>query len=254
MIEPAPGALRRRRHGHAGSARGVKIHHAVREQASGVASDNEENQQMTSGIRQLVTCDMTVSVDGYASGPGHLDEGFMRIMDWAHAAHAFREAVGMSGGEHNADSDLIANLFTNTGAYVMGRTMFDCGEEPWGDTPPFEAPVFVVTHRDRKPLVRNGGTTFHFVTEGVTRAFELAKEAADRKDVAVSGGPQVVQQVVDAGLLDELRLHIAPVLLGGGMRLFDALSRQVDLIPTDVAQSERATHITYTMSAPDSPA
>ena len=148
-----------------------------------------------------VTCDMTLSLDGFISGPEHVDQGFMAIMDWAHHAMAFRERVGWKGGD-DLDADVITNVYEHTGAYVMGRTMFDQGEQPWGDTPPFRAPVFVVTHRRREPLVKQGGTTFHFVTEGLAHALELARPAAGSKNVALSGGAVLVRQALEADVID----------------------------------------------------
>jgi dihydrofolate reductase len=130
--------------------------------------------------------------------------------------------------------------------------MFDGGEIPWGEDPPFRAPVFVVTHRDREVLERQGGTSFTFVTDGVERAVELAKDAAGGKNVAVAGGGTLLRQVLAAGLLDELDLHIAPVLLGDGMRLFDAslgldTHEGIELIPARVIEMPEVTHIRYTV-------
>jgi len=195
-----------------------------------------------------VTCDMTVSLDGFTSGPEHLDQGFMSIMDWAHQAMAFRERFGFEGGD-NVDDHAVTAVFENSGAYVMGRTMFDVGEEPWGESPPFRAPVFVITHRPRDPLVKAGGTTFTFVTDGISRAVELARQAAGGRNVQISGGADIVRQVIDAGIVDELRLHVAPVLLGGGMPLFGTspkAPRKLDLVRA--AHSERAVHLTYRLS------
>jgi dihydrofolate reductase len=133
---------------------------------------------------------------------------------------------------------------------VMGRRMFDGGEIPWGEEPPFRAPVFVVTHRDRAVLERQGGTSFTFVTSGVERAVSLAREAAGGKDVALAGGGMLLRQVLAVGLLDELELHIAPVLLGDGMRLFDASlgldSREgIELTPVRVIETPEVTHVRY---------
>ena len=128
--------------------------------------------------------------------------------------------------------------------------MFDGGEIPWGEVPPFRAPVFVVTHRDREILERQGGTTFTFVTDGIERAVGLAKDAAAGKDVAVAGGGTLLRQVLAAGLLDELELHIVPVLLGDGMRLFDAglgldVREGIELTPARVVETPEVTHIRY---------
>ncbi|WP_332771218.1 dihydrofolate reductase family protein [Phenylobacterium sp.] len=195
---------------------------------------------------QLVTCDMTISLDGYTGGLHHPSEGFMRIMEWAHHAYAWRSRQNMKGGDRNRDSDMIEEVFQSAGAYVMGRRMFDAGEEPWGSEPPFHAPVFVLTHRPRDPVVRGGGTIFHFVTEGLVHALDLARAAAKARNVAISGGADTVRQAIDAGLLDILRIHVAPVLLGGGTRLFDGLERRItELEPVDAWSSERVSHLIY---------
>lgn len=198
-----------------------------------------------SATRPIVTCDMTVSLDGFYSGPEHMDEGFRRIVDWIHQAMAWRERYGKQGGD-DLDADAVVRTFPPVvGAFVMGRGMFDVGEEPWGDEPPFGAPVFVVTSRERDPLVKTG-TTFHFVTDGPARAIELAREAAGERNVHISGGGTFVRTALGADLIDELRVDIAPVLLGDGMPLFAGVTpgrRQLEI--ADVAHSERVVHLTY---------
>ena len=139
--------------------------------------------------------------------------------------------TAVSGGETNVDSEVIEESVGNTGATVMGRRMFSGGEGPWeddpnadawwGDDPPFHHPVFVLTHHAREPVAKQGGTTFTFVTDGIESALEQARAAAGDKDVAVAGGANVAQQYLKAGLLDELQIHVAPVLLGDGVRLFE---------------------------------
>jgi dihydrofolate reductase len=127
----------------------------------------------------------------------------------------------------------------------MGRRMFDNGEEPWGADPPFRKPVFVVTHREREPLVK-GETTFTFVTDGIERALELAREAASGKEVQLAGGGQIISQYLAAGVVDEIQVHIAPVFLGGGARLFDGPGLEgVKVEPVEVLHAPRATHIRY---------
>ena len=211
-----------------------------------------------------VTAQMSVSLDGYYAGPrsstdphdmaawltGPEAPGFFRVTRWVIDAMAWRERQGFAGGEQSVNSQIVEDTFAAAGAYVMGRRMFDGGEIPWGDEPPFRAPVFVVTHRDREVLERQGGTSFTFVTSGIDRAVSLAREAADGKDVAVSGGGTLLRQVLAAGLLDELELHITPVLLGDGMRLFDASlgldSREgIELTPVRVIETPEVTHIRY---------
>lgn len=195
---------------------------------------------------QIVTCNMSVSIDGFVSGPGHLDEGFNRVQDWVHRLFASRERYGLEGGAQDVDSALFETIYANVGAYVMGRGMFDTGEEPWGPEPPFHAPVFVVTHRSRDVLKREGGTSFTFVTDGgVREAVAQARAAAGEGDVHISGGAKIVSQAVAAGLIDELHLHVSPVLLGTGMRLFEGLTEPVDLEIAGVVESPRVTHIRY---------
>ena len=149
-----------------------------------------------------VTAQMSVSLDGYYAGPrsttdphdmaawleGPEGPGFFRVTRWVIDAMGWRERLGFAGGERSVNSRIVEETFAAAGAYVMGRRMFDGGEIPWGDDPPFRAPVFVVTHRDREVLERQGGTSFTFVTDGIERAVGMAREAAGGKDVAVAGG------------------------------------------------------------------
>jgi dihydrofolate reductase len=177
-----------------------------------------------------------MSVDGFIAGPNRtmeepLGAGGERLHDWAIAAQAWRESHGMEGGEANVDSEIVAEGLATRGATVMGRRMFSGGEGPWeddpnadawwGDEPPFHHPVFVLTHHEREPVEKQGGTTFTFVTDGIESALEQARAAAGDEDVTVAGGADVVQQYLAAGLFDEIQLHVAPVLLGDGVRLFD---------------------------------
>jgi len=213
-----------------------------------------------------VTAQMSVSLDGYYAGPRTSTDphdmaawlessegpGFFRVTRWVIGAMAWRERLGFTGGEQSVNSQIVEETFAAADAYVMGRRMFDGGEIPWGEEPPFRAPVFVVTHRDREVVQRQGGTSFSFVTGGIERAVELAKAAADGKNVAVAGGGTLLRQVLAAGLLDELELHIAPVLLGDGMRLFDAglgldIREGIELTPTRVIETPEVTHIRYTV-------
>ncbi|RSM43762.1 dihydrofolate reductase [Amycolatopsis balhimycina DSM 5908] len=214
-----------------------------------------------------VTAQMSVSLDGFYTGPrdtrdnqdmsgwmrGPEAPGFFRVTRWAVDAMAWRERQGFAGGEQSIDSKIVEETFAAAGAYVMGRRMFDAGEVPWGEEPPFRAPVFVVTHRAREVLERQGGTSFTFVTEGLERAVELARDAAGGKDVAVAGGGELVRQVLAAGLLDQLELHIAPVLLGDGQRLFGpglglGADDGIELVPARVVDAPGVTHIRYTVT------
>ena len=190
---------------------------------------------------------------GWLRGPEA--PGFFRVTRWATDALAWRERQGFEGGERSINSDIIEEYFASAGAYVMGRRMFAGGEIPWGDTPPFGAPVFVVTHRPREVLERQGGTSFTFITDGVERAIEMARNAAGDKDVSVAGGGTLLREVVQRGLLDQLELHIAPVLLGDGQRLFDASlgladNEGIELSPTRVIEAPEVTHIRYAVNGP----
>ncbi|MET8430984.1 dihydrofolate reductase family protein [Nocardia sp. NPDC004860] len=198
-----------------------------------------------------VRTDMTVSLDGYICGlaaqqPPYLDKGFFRITEWAVAHQAWRERGGFDGGLQGADNALLKEMFEQAGAYVMGRRMFDSGEEPWGESPPFHAPVFVVTHREREPLIRKGGTTFHFVTDGPAEAIKRAKAACGDRNVHISGGATIVQQAIAEGLLNEMHVHIAPVLLGQGTRLFEQLpDTAIELDRFHVLDSPAVTHLGF---------
>ncbi|MET8256162.1 dihydrofolate reductase family protein [Micromonospora sp. NPDC005553] len=207
-----------------------------------------------------VTAQLSVSVDGFYAGPQFDGNGnwmdseesakFFRVTRWATEAAAWRERQGFAGGEQDTNSEVIAESFGAAGAYVMGRRMADGGEIPWGEEPPFRAPVFVVTHRPRERLLRGGGTSFTYVTDGVVSAVEQARAVAGGKDVAVAGGGGLVRQVLKAGLLDELELHVVPVVLGTGLRLFDADldlgdREGVELTPTRVLATPQVTHIRY---------
>ncbi|SCL17026.1 RibD C-terminal domain-containing protein [Micromonospora nigra] len=207
-----------------------------------------------------VTAQLSVSLDGYYAGPRHNgagdwvasaeSAGFFRVTRWATDAMAWRERQGFTGGLRDTNSEVVAESFETAGAYVMGRRMADGGEVPWGDEPPFRAPVFVVTHRPRPTLLRGGGTSFTYVTEGVAAAVDRARAAAGDRDVAVAGGGSLVRQVLVAGLLDELELHVVPVLLGAGLSLFDGglglgAFDAIELSPARVLHTPQVTHIRY---------
>jgi dihydrofolate reductase len=180
---------------------------------------------------------ITMSLDGYIAGPNQslehpLGKGAEHIHDWATKLKTFREMHGDLGGDTGLDDDVLRESFENIGAVIMGRNMFGPDRGPWGadpwkgwwgDNPPFHTPVFVLTHYEREPLEMEGGTTFYFVTDGVESAVSQAKAAAGRKDVAVGGGAKTIQQCLAAGLVDEMEVHVAPIMLGGGERLFDNL-------------------------------
>jgi len=202
-------------------------------------------------------CQISVSLDGYVAGPNPsleepLGRNGERIHDWVVRTRAWRERHGYEGGEDGADSEIVDDMVRGIGAYIMGRNMFGGGPGPWdgewrgwwGDEPPFHVPVFVLIHHPREPLEMQGGTTFHFVTDGIEAALERAREAAGDADVMLAGGAEAVQQYLRAGLVDELFLHIAPVVLGGGRRLLDGVG-YVPLEQVEVVSSPRVTHVRY---------
>ena len=211
-------------------------------------------------MRKLV-CDISMSLDGFVAGPDPtleepLGKGGERLHEWVVRLATWRERHGLEGGEENADGDVVEEALQATGAIVMGRKMFSGGAGPWeddpnadgwwGDEPPFRGPVFVLTHHSREPVSKAGGTSFTFVTDGIERALEQAQSAAGGKDVYVAGGASILQQYLRAGLLDELQVHVAPVLLGGGTRLLDDLGPDpAKLETTRVIESPNVTHLRY---------
>ena len=212
-----------------------------------------------------VRADLTVSLDGFVAAPNAslehpLGEGCERLHEWAFETASFRRQHGLEGGEANTDSDVVQESLDATGAVIMGRRMFSGGEGPWsadpnadgwwGDDPPFHVPVFVLTHHARETLDKQGGTSFVFVTEGIDAALARARAAAGDKDVLVAGGAAVVQQAIAAGALDELQLHVAPLLLGGGVPLFGDFAGGpiTGLEATRVIESPSVTHLRYRFS------
>ena len=182
-----------------------------------------------------VTADQSISLDGFSAGP-NLRPG-NPLGDQGERLHEWYE----EGGAQVRDE-----LFGAAGALVMGRRMFDVGVEPWGEAPPFHMPVFVVTHHPRKPLAKNGGTTYFFVTEGIRDVLSRARKAAGNKDVVVMGGANLIQQWMNAQLLDEMRIHIAHVLLGEGTRFFAAADAgKADLECARIIETPGATHLSF---------
>ena len=204
-----------------------------------------------------VTFSISMSLDGYIAGPKQgpdhpLGEGGEELHQWAYDLRAFQEGHGREGGETGPDDDVLREVFEAPGAVIMGRNMFGGGPGPWdeswkgwwGDEPPFAMPVFVLTHHPREPLSFENGTTFTFVTDGIESALAQAREAAGDRDVAITGGASTVQQYLAAGLLDELYLHIVPVVLGAGERLLENVGDPT-LEPVKVVASPVVTHIDY---------
>jgi dihydrofolate reductase len=204
-----------------------------------------------------------ISADGYGAGPDQslenpLGVGGMGLHEWAFATRTFREMFGQEGGSSGVDDDFAVRGFENIGAWIMGRNMFapSRGDWPddgwkgwWGDNPVYHCPVFVLTNHARPPLVMEGGTTFHFVTDGIHAAREHAREAANGKDVRVGGGAATIRQYLQEGLVDEMHFVVSPVLLGSGEPLFSGL----DLLKLGYKRSEHVTtpnamHIVLTKS------
>lgn len=203
--------------------------------------------------------EISISVDGFVAGPNQseehpLGEGGEQLHEWVIKLEAWRRSHGREGGEVNASSEVIESM-ENVGATIMGRNMFGGGpgpwdkEEPWngwwGDDPPFHVPVFVLTHHQREPLELEGGTTFHFVGEGIESALAQAREAAGGKDVKLGGGASAGRQYLAAGLVDEMQLNVAPVLLGSGERLFEDVGADLELEQVRVVHTPEVTHILY---------
>ena len=203
---------------------------------------------------------ITMSLDGYVAGPRQsvenpLGEGGVALHEWAFATRSFRSAHGMEGGETGPDDDIAMTWSTNIGATIMGRNMFrpvrGAWEDEtwtgwWGDDPPFHTPVFVLTHHPRDPVAMQGGTTFHFITDGIEAALERAMEAANGQDVAIGGGAETAQQYLRARLVGEMVVHVVPTLLGGGSRLFDNVDGGLSGYRcTGLVSSPAAAHYTY---------
>ena len=209
-------------------------------------------------------CHITISLDGCVAGPNQsadhpLGDGAERLHEWAFALAAWRQLHGMQGGgETNESTRIVEESRANIGAGIMGRNMFGpAGGGPWGDgqwtgwwgdDPPYHYPVFVLTHHPRDPVRMRGGTTFHFVTHGVESALEQARDVAGGKDVMLWGGAQVVNQCLAAGLLNDLELHLVPILLGDGARLFaDLGTAEVRFEQVRAVQAPGVTHLKYTI-------
>jgi dihydrofolate reductase len=208
-----------------------------------------------------VFTDISMSLDGFVAGPNPtleepLGEGGERLHDWVVKLESWKRRHGLEGGETNPDSDVVEEAVAAAGATVMGRRMFSGGfgpgpweEDPnpdgwWGDDPPFKMPVFVLTHHARETVEKQGGTTFTFVTDGIESAVAQAQEAAGEKDVHVAGGAATVQAALTAGLLEEIQVHIAPLLLGGGTALFGE-GQTLRLERLRLLDSPAVTHVKY---------
>ena len=205
----------------------------------------------------LVTCQISVSLDGYVAGPNQsldnpIGEGGMRLHEWVFPTEGWRRMQGLDGGEATPDSQVITEVMSGNGAYIMGRNMFGGGPGPWdeswtgwwGEDPPYHVPVFVLTSHPREPLTKLGGTTFTFVTGGIDSALAQARAVAGEGNVSIAGGASTVRQFLRAGHLDELYLHLVPIVLGSGERLLEDVGEpRFELLR--VVDSPTVTHLKY---------
>lgn len=201
---------------------------------------------------------ISVSADGYVAGPNQSEENPLgeageRLHDWIVALRAWRAPHGLEGGEVDASNAVVEEAQANIGAEIMGRGKFGGGPGPWGEDPwpgwwgedpPFHMPVFVLTHHQREPLTLSD-TTFTFVTDGIEAALEQARAAAGEKDVLIGGGADVINQYLAAGHVDELELHVVPLLLGGGARLFEGIGPDLELEQIRVVEAPGVAHLKY---------
>jgi dihydrofolate reductase len=191
-----------------------------------------------------VLLELSVSLDGFVAGPeispdAPLGIGGERLHEW------------MFAGKSASESETFETAyFSEIGALVLGRRMADLGIGPWGDEPTFHAPCFVITHRPAETIVKKGGTSYIFVTDGIEAALGRAREVAGPQDVRVNGGAEVAQQFLNAGLVDEIRLHLVPTLLGAGTRLFDRVRTDVGLVPREAQNEPAVTHLVYEVGRP----
>ena len=212
-----------------------------------------------------VRLDISMSLDGYVAGPNPtlelpLGKGGLGLHEWVFGLKSWREPHGRDGGAVNADDEIVAESLRSTGAVIMGRRMYSGGEGPWaddpnaggwwGDEPPFNVPVFVLTHHARERVVTGAATSFTFVTGGIEEALAQARAVAGEKDVLIAGGGEAAQQYLRAGLLDEIQVHLVPVFLGSGVRLFDGIPPDVvELEAERVVASPSVTHLRFQVTA-----
>ena len=216
-------------------------------------------------MSRLIVSSFGLSIDGFGAGPNQSIDNPLGVrgpalMEWAFTTRTFQQMHGGSGGSTGVDEDFAARGFANVGAWILGRNMFGPVRGPWPDdewkgwwgaNPPYRVPVFVLTHHPREPIPMEGGTTFHFVCDGIHAALARAKEAAQGRDVRVGGGPAAIRQYLAAGLIDELHLALSPTLLGSG----EPLLAGIDLLAlgyecTERVASPHASHVVLTRRAP----
>jgi dihydrofolate reductase len=194
---------------------------------------------------------VSMSLDGFIApgSPGELmGQQWMELQQWVFPQRFFRENLQLGeGGEEGRDNEILRETFERTGVSIMGKRMFDAGEQMWPENAPFHTPVFVVTHEKRDPWERPGGTTFHFINDGIEAALERAREAAGDRDVRIAGGGETILEYLNAALIDEFSIALSPVLFGSGIRLFEGVDAgRVALEPVRTEHSPRVTHLTYT--------
>lgn len=200
----------------------------------------------------------TLSIDGFGAGPGQsleqpLGKGGMELHRWMIGTRTFRAMVGQDGGAEGVDDDYARRSMAGVGAWILGRNMFgpvrgdwpdDTWKGWWGDNPPYHVPTYILTHHPRDPIAMAGGTTFHFVTEGIAAALAAAKAAAGDRDVRIGGGVATVRQYLEAGLVDELHLAVSPILLGRGEALFAGIDLPgLGFRVVEQAATEHAMHV-----------
>ena len=209
-------------------------------------------------MSEIKVAAFSISLDGFGAGPRQdlknpLGVRGVELHTWFQNTRVFKEMHDQSGGTEGIDNDFAAQSFENIGAFILGRNMFGPVRGPWdgdswkgwwGDIPPYHTPVFVLTHHARSPLMMEGGTTFHFITDGLESALTKAKDAANGKDVRIGGGVSVIRQYLSAGHIDEMHLAVSPVLMGEGEHLFAGINLpQLGFSPVKTVAGERATHV-----------
>lgn len=209
-------------------------------------------------MRRIRVAAFSISLDGFGAGPWQdlnnpLGVRGFELHAWFQDTEVFKKMHGRSGGSRGVDNDLALQSFENVGAWILGRNMFGPVRGPWegdswkgwwADNPPYHTPVFVLTHHARQPLVMEGGTTFHFVTDGPESALKRAQEAANGKDVRIGGGVSVLRQFLTTGKIDEIHLAVSPVLLGEGESLFSGIDlSKLGYAPYKTIAGEKATHV-----------
>jgi len=208
--------------------------------------------------KSKVFFDVAGSLDGFIAPEGmdltHADDPeykqwlslWTKLQSWVFQQRFFRENLKLGeGGETGRDNRLLEETFKRTGVSVMGKRMFDGGERFWPEEAPFHTPVFVLTHEVRKPWGRPGGTTFYFVNDGIESALGQARRAAGNRDVRIAGGANVIQQYLNAGLVDEFTIHYSPVFFGQGLPLFSGMSKSINVKIKEAVASKEIVHVTY---------